>query len=466
MARDILIGHPAAILRKNVTRKSKNPTWAECLLYRALCKKNARFKEMSFPSRSAMTPSVLLIAYHFPPLAGSSGIQRTLRFAQHLPGFGWTPLVLSADPRAYERLSADLLDEIPAGMTVERAFALDTARHLSLCGRYPGFLARPDRWMTWRWDAVRLGMRMIRRYRPQVIWSTYPIATAHEIGHALHRRSGLPWVADFRDPMAQENYPPDPRVHRHFQSIEKKVFATAAAAVFTTRGCAQLYSDRFPQSGTRLEIIENGYDEESFAGLGESSGPLVPGKLTFLHSGIIYPSERDPRAFLDALAQLQQRGEIDSDHVLVRLRAAVHDQFLHEEIQARHLEKLVELAPPIPYRQALQEMSRADALVVMQAANCNEQIPAKIYEYLRARRPILGLTDAGGDTADVLRRAGLDDIAPLDNPGLIGEALVKMLRDLRAGRIPLPCEQAIQGASRAGRTRALADLFVNVTGRV
>jgi hypothetical protein len=30
-------------------------------------------------------PRILMIAFHFPPLAGSSVIQRTLRFAQHLP---------------------------------------------------------------------------------------------------------------------------------------------------------------------------------------------------------------------------------------------------------------------------------------------------------------------------------------------------------------------------------------------
>ncbi|HSQ81014.1 MAG TPA: glycosyltransferase, partial [Casimicrobiaceae bacterium] len=160
---------------------------------------------------------VLMIAYHFPPLAGSSGIQRTLRFVQHLPAFGWEPAVLTADPRAYERTSEDLDAEVPDGVQVERAFALDTARQLSIAGRYPGFLARPDRWMTWQYAAVRSGMKLIRRWRPDVIWSTYPIATAHVIGSVLHRRSGLPWIADFRDPMAQEGYPADPRIWQSFK---------------------------------------------------------------------------------------------------------------------------------------------------------------------------------------------------------------------------------------------------------
>src|SRR5450755_3913500 len=106
---------------------------------------------------------LLMIAYHFPPLRGSSGIQRTLRFVQHLPKFGWEPLVLTASPRAYEETSDDQMREVPEGTVVRRAFALNTARHLSLFGRYPGALALPDRWATWRFDAVATGLSMIKQ---------------------------------------------------------------------------------------------------------------------------------------------------------------------------------------------------------------------------------------------------------------------------------------------------------------
>src|SRR4249920_3622507 len=136
---------------------------------------------------------VLMVAYHFPPLAGSSGIQRTLRFVQHLPDFGWEATVLTVHPRAYERTSDDLMRDVPPETRIERAFAVDAARHLSLAGRYPRFLARPDRWISWRFAGIATGMRIVRDWRPQAIWSTFPIATAHVIGDALQRRSGLPW---------------------------------------------------------------------------------------------------------------------------------------------------------------------------------------------------------------------------------------------------------------------------------
>ena len=102
---------------------------------------------------------ILMIAYHFPPLAGSSGIQRTLRFVQHLPSLGWQPMVLTAHTRAYEQTSQDLLADVPSNTLVRRAFALDTARHLHLAGRYLGWMARPDRWVSWKFDGVREGLR-------------------------------------------------------------------------------------------------------------------------------------------------------------------------------------------------------------------------------------------------------------------------------------------------------------------
>src|SRR6476469_7342643 len=187
---------------------------------------------------------VLMIAYHFPPLNVSSGIQRTLRFAQQLPGFGWQPIVLSVHPRAYASVDDRSNSEIPADLIVRRAFALDSARHLALGGHYASFLCLPDRWWTWWLGAVPAGMKMIRQFRPDAIWSTYPIPTAHLIGRALHRRSGLPWIADFRDPMAQEGYPADPAGHRFYRWIEHQALAHAARSVFTAPGALRLYAER------------------------------------------------------------------------------------------------------------------------------------------------------------------------------------------------------------------------------
>ena len=420
---------------------------------------------------------LLMVAYHFPPLRGSSGIQRTLRFVQHLPRFGWEPRVLTAHPRAYEDTSDDQMREIPEGTVVERAFALNTARHLALFGRYPGFLALPDRWATWRLGAVPAGMTMIRRYRPDAIWSTYPIATAHVIGAALASKSGLPWIADFRDPMAQDGYPPDPRAWRDYRRIEELALRNAAAAVFTTPGCAELYRERYPDiPADKSVVIENGYDEDTFARAeaeraadarpADSGGPAVSSsrssRFVLLHSGVVYPDERDPGPLFAALAKLKQQGALSAETFCLRLRASGYDAMLAERAAACKIDDLVSLEPAIPYHRALGEMLEVDGLLIMQASNCNQQIPAKLYEYVRARKPVLALTDPIGDTASTLRAAGLASIARLDDATSIAEAIPAFIGRVRAGREAIATDEAIAASSREGRARSLAVLLDRV----
>jgi glycosyltransferase involved in cell wall biosynthesis len=406
---------------------------------------------------------VLMIAYHFPPLAGSSGIQRTLRFVQQLGDFGWRPLVLSADPRAYERTSDDLSGEIPEGTVVRRAFALDTGRHLSWRGRYVAAMARPDRWMSWRYDAVRQGMALVRQFKPTVIWSTYPIATAHLIGADIQHRTGLPWVADFRDPMAQDDYPADAKTHQQYVQIEHHALLTAAASTFTSPGAAAEYRQRYPTAASRVHVLENGYDEETFTDIAEQAGtqagPLNPGAKTLLHSGIVYPSERDPTQLMVALRRLHESKTVVPGALKVRFRAAVAEELLHRLASDCGVEAYVEILPPVSYRKALVEMLRADALLIMQASNCNAQIPAKLYEYLRARRPILCLSDPAGDTAGALRVAGVTAVARLDDAQSIERLIRQFLLPDGAPLQTLANDVAIQSASRRGRSQALADLL-------
>ena len=405
-----------------------------------------------------------MIAYHYPPFSGSSGIQRTLRFSQDLPAFNWQPSVLSAHPRAFERVSDDLLNDVPASVDVQRAFALDASRHLSLFKRYPGWIARPDRWISWLLGALVTGFQMIRHDRPNVIWSTYPIATAHLIGYWLSRLSGIPWVADFRDPMAHVGYPPDKATWDSYLSVEQKVFAQASRAVFTTPGAARLYARRYAPQANCIRIIENGYDEASFSdfAMPTSQPALNPGKFTLLHSGIVYPEWRNPEQLFAALRRLIDDQVVDPNLIRVRFRASGHSSFLTALVASRDLTDVVQVLPPVGYKAALAEMCAADGLLVLQSDDCNDQIPAKVYEYLRAQKPILGICGDVGDTANVLRQAGFKHLAPLEQSQQIADALVNFLDDIRNSVTPSSNRKFVESASRSAKAGALADLLNEV----
>jgi hypothetical protein len=412
-----------------------------------------------------MVKRVLMVAFHYPPLRGSSGIQRTLKFSKYLPEFGWEPIVLTAHQRAYSSLGNDQINEISKQISY-RAFALDASRHLSFKGRYPGFLSLPDRWVSWWLGAVPLGLYLIKKYQPDIIWSTYPIATAHLIGHSLSRLTGIPWVSDFRDPMVDEVYPFDPLTRRTHLWIERKAVNRSSRIVLTTPGAVKDFEKRFPQiPASRFCLIENGYDEESFA----TAEAIITRKqseskqIVLVHSGIIYPSERDPIPLFGALADLSQQGLISPAGLKIILRATAHDSYLLELIDQYGIGEIVFLAPPVSYQEALSEMLTADGLLILQASNCNNQIPAKLYECLRARRPILALTDPAGDTAAALINLGIDTIAPLDSKDGIMQKLLHFLTLIRENNAPIVSIEKVMKNSRRSKSKELAAVFDRVS---
>jgi glycosyltransferase involved in cell wall biosynthesis len=407
-----------------------------------------------------MSRRLLLVAYHFPPLQGSTGIHRTLSFAKYLIEHDWSVTILTAATRAYPEIRPENNRLVPDYVDVVRAFALDTRRHLSIFGRYPSWLSLPDRWQSWIAGAVFAARSVVKRQRPSVIMSTYPIASAHFAAYAISRMHDLPWIADFRDPMTEENYPKDPRVRRLHENMERRVFQHARGIVVTTPGVRDIYRHKYPTfPDNRLCVIPNGFDEELFPPLdatiadAQESGQRP---VTLLHSGLLYPNERNPTQFFEAVADLAAERRIVPGHVKFVFRASGHDEQYEGQIARLGITEYVSFLPPIPYQEALREMASADACMIFQASNCNQQIPAKLYEYLYVGRPIIAFTDPAGDTAGQLREFGIESIARLDSRNEIREALPRFLESLVEKTAPVPSASHVALYSRRALTGRLA----------
>lgn len=419
--------------------------------------------------RITIRKKLLLIAYHFPPFQGSTGIHRTLAFSRYLADYGWDVTVLTAHPRAYPNVSEQDASAVPSHVRVVRAFALDTQRHLSIFGRYPSALAVPDRWQSWIAGGVMSGSRIIRDWAPDAMMSTYPIASAHVIGARLQRRFGLPWIADLRDPMLQEAYPADPRLRSAYAEVEDSIRRQASCVTVTTEGTADLYRERFrDRSEGFVQLIPNGFDEESFRHL-TVQGPRAQSdehrKVRFLHSGLLYPKERNPNDFFAALAELKAEGALNPTDVEFAFRGSGNEDAYNRRIEELRLGDLVKLLPSIPYADALREMNDADACMLLQASNCNQQIPAKVYEYLYCRKPIFALTDPVGDTGRLLRSLGICPVTPLDDKAQIKIALPRFIQQLREASTPTPDLSAVLRYSRRNLTAELARVLeAAVTG--
>ena len=418
------------------------------------------------PLERKRLPRVLVVAFHFPPFATGSGYQRTLKFCEYLPSFGWEPIVLTAHQRAYASNEVPLTEVEVEHIDIHRAFALDARKHLSFRRRYPGLLALPDRWSSWWLGGLIPGVRLIRRHRPHVVMSTYPIASAHLLGLSLSRLSGLPWLAEFRDPMVEPHYPKGQLKRSVWRRLESWTISRCTRAVFTTQGARDMYEDRYPTPRREnFSVIHNGYDERAFeaASFDRHKRTAAGVRVKLVHSGVLYRDMRDPTCFFQALNELKKERVVTSKSLQVVLRASGSTDYFQVLMAECGIEDIVSLEPGLVHQQALQEMLSADGLILFQGRDANRQIPAKVYEYLRAQRPILALVDGDGEAAQFLRDLNVGSLAQIDRAEEIKCALREFLERIRLGTHEVLSNREMEPYSRLAGTRELARLLDTIT---
>jgi glycosyltransferase involved in cell wall biosynthesis len=363
---------------------------------------------------------VLLVTYYFPP-AGGAAVQRFLKFARYLPEQGWQPVVLTVAPEsaAYPALDPALVEEIPPEVPVVRTQAWDPyATYARMMGRSKaeavsvGFagsphqswkerLARwiranlflPDARVGWVPFAVRAVPRLLQQYSVEVVVTTGPPHSAHCIGYWVQQRYRLPWIADLRDLWTGIDYydllPMTGLARRLDAWMEQKVLRAAKARIVVTPVMQQALAAR----GLSAILIPNGYDPADFAGL----QPQAPDRFWITYVGSMN-STRNPEALWQALRQLPELTALR-----VRLIGTI-DSTVRQAIVRHRLEDKVELLPFVPHRQALQYLlESALLLLVVNRVSGNEGITtSKLYEYIGAGRPVLGIGPVQGDAAAVL----------------------------------------------------------------
>jgi len=398
---------------------------------------------------------VLLVTYYFPP-AGGAAVQRFLKFARYLPAHGWQPVVLTVRPEdaAYPARDPELLEEVPPDVPVIRTRAWDPyAAYARLLGQRKeeavsvGFAGRPHRswkeqlarWIRanlflpdarvgWVPFALRALPRLLRQYPIEAVVTTGPPHSTHLIGYQAHRRYGLPWVADLRDPWTGIDYYemlPMTRWARRIDAwLERWVLQTASQRVVVTPAMQRALEAR----GLPAVLVPNGFDPADFEGL----QPRPSEHFWVTYAGSMNPA-RNPEALWQALRSLN-----DATRLRVRLIGMV-DASVHRAIAQHGLTDRVEVLPFLPHRQVLQYLldSALLLLVVNRVAGNAWIITSKLYEYLGAGRPVLGIGPVAGDAAAVLRETKAGEMFDYDDVEGIAAYLRRHYEAWAAGR-PLP----------------------------
>ena len=437
---------------------------------------------------------VLVVTYYFPP-SGGAGVQRTLKFVRYLPEFGWEPVVLTARGADYPAYDESLVREIPEGVRIYRSRILepyrlyrrftgrsmteatdiatltrDERRRRSFKERFAEFIRAaffvPDARIAWLFFAVPLGLKILRREKIDVIFSSAPPYTTNLIGLFLHRFSGLPWVADFRDSWIGWLSAPAwrPKLARALEWwMEESVLRYADRVLAVSRGVQEDLLSRHPHlRDGRWRQLPNGYDMRDFQ---ELAPKLTDGRIVITYTGSLY-GNRNPEYLLRALEGLLQKKPRLPERLCIRIVGRVGQPIL-ERIRSSPAAALFEIVPYVPHRESLAYLLASDyALLLIDDAPVNRGIlTGKLFEYIGSGVPILALAPEG-DAADLIRHYGLGFVVPPKDEGKIAELLLELLRrgkPCRCGVAGISAAEARARFERRALTRELAEILYSVT---
>jgi glycosyltransferase involved in cell wall biosynthesis len=359
---------------------------------------------------------VLIFAYFFPPLGGA-GVQRIVKLAKYLPAFGWEPTVVTVRARDYWMIDASLQAELGGRVSVVRTPSLTglgvlrrmapraagresgarrVTRTFATLRRTAAWFAMPDSYVGWVPFAVRAGARLLRERPYAALLTTSSPDSAHLIGRALAQRFQLPWIADFRDPWTQRlSFAPPTAWHRaRHMALERSVLHAATRVIVTAPETRTDYLNHNPDlAAEKLAVITNGFDEEDFAPL---SGVMPPARpLRILHAGQLNP-ERPARPFLEGLRMFLEREPAARTEIEVRFIGPHYAQD-REDAERMRLGEIVTFEAARTHAEIVRALCGSHLLLLMEhdSARGGLILPGKIFEYLRARRPILALVPRG-----------------------------------------------------------------------
>jgi len=382
---------------------------------------------------------LLVIANPYPPMA-SAGTTRVVRFLRHLPDEGWQPTVLTAR-------AAGPAPE-PPGVRVVRT-PVPWPRRLLGGGRRStrvnSWIAVPDPYFGWVGPAVFKGRDLLRGERFDAVFSSSPRPSVHLVAALLSRSSGLPWLADYRDPWSTymfRTYPTAAHRAAHLR-LEAWALGRAAAVTAVNKPIVDDLVARHPWLAGRAHVLPNGFD------LGEAADDVALGEgFWIVHTGRLYGREQQVEAFLTALAA-------QADDVKA-LFVGVDQSRVRPGADRLGLGARVRVEPLVPHGRALGYQRAADALLLVNGRR-PEAMSSKVFEYLQAGRPVFAISPAGSAARGLFAEAGGGTCVLPDEP--MSEPLAAFVAAVRDGSAPVADRAALQRYELGRLTAELAAIL-------
>lgn len=365
---------------------------------------------------------VLVITYHWPP-SGGIGVLRCLKLVKYLREFGWEPVVFTAENAKYQFLDESNKNDIPAGIEIHKVpifepinlFKRLTGRSiqkplqnvtnnsarkktfldtLSIWVRGNFFI--PDARAAWIKPSVKYLEKYLEQHQIDAIFTDGPPHTNTVIGMRLSQKFHIPWLADFQDPWTQVDYYSKmhigTRADRIHRRLEQEVFQNASKITIAS----PTWKKELESIGAKhVDVFYYGYDEADF----RDYHPLKDSdKFIVFHGGLL-GNDRNPQGFFTALKELIDSSPDFREKLEIRLAGEV-DISVINSIQENQLSDYVRILGMLPRKEIIKQYETSSLLLlpINIAANAAGRIPGKLFELLRAQKPILVL---GPDDSDV-----------------------------------------------------------------
>ncbi|MCI6492416.1 MAG: glycosyltransferase [Bacteroidales bacterium] len=434
-----------------------------------------------------MEKRVLIISYYWPP-TGGSGVQRWVKFAKYLPSEGWQPVIYT--PLNPEAITVDesLLDEIPPQVEVIRRKIFEPYNiYRALTGKkgrtaqsgevnpinsqeksftqkvamwIRGNMFIPDPRCFWIGPSVRFLKEYLKEHPVDIIVSTGPPHSMHLIARKVARATGIPWVADFRDPWTKMFYfkhlALSPWAQRKHVRLEKMVLDDASVVV----AVSPLVQDEFKaMTTTEVDLITNGFDEDDFA-----AKPQRDEYFSITHTGL-FASDGNPDILWKVLAEKCRRDSEFKKLLRIRL-AGKTDKQITESIVAAGLGENLEDLGYCNHNDAvcLQKSSSLLILPLRKEPEYRATLPGKLFEYLASERPILGIGQTDGAMARIISQTQAGFVFGWEDSASISRYIDLCWERFRNGTLKADTHD-IGSFSRRSLTHRMACLFDRLTGR-
>lgn len=404
--------------------------------------------------------TVVLVSYHFPPFGGKA-VQRASKLAKYLPSFGWKPVVFTL-PLTERRVPIDetLLRELPDEVEIHRPRYRDWRRLVPHDLRRFARQPIPDKYRSWARASEGRLAELVHTSGAEAMISTSPTHSAQILALSAKRVTGVPWIADFRDPWTG-----DPSFGRRAGGeeqvrLETDVVKNADAVVGVCPKILRDFADRAPAE--KLHLIENGYDESDFDEVGWSAPPAEKETLTLGYNGTV-SAYHDPGPVLEALRRMLTNGVVERGSIRVVFTTVSTGNARFK--QSRDLEEagMFEVRDYLPHARSLAEQARLDVSLLLLTGG-EGLYPAKVFEYLRLGNPVLSISPTGDDLSRLLDDVNGEIVVAPDDIGGIASALRYLLERKKAGRLP-HLRPDLERVSRYSRER-IAERYAQLLSAV